>query len=417
MRCPNCGNEVSQDEAFCGLCGTPVAPQAYATEMVYTPPGSGQLHPPSLSSSPNSNNTSRLPPSTPDGYNPNMAPPQSGPIDPHQSAIRPAGQQQTGFYQDATEAMSALPGNNGQGFQTGYNQQGFVGTPAPLQGGYPGTGQYGPSMQPLQAGSYSQPGYPQAPPFPTGQNYGGYGVQPQYTPLPQKRQSNIVLVIASIFLVIALIGAIAFGSLYFLRGHNTSGAAITPTAVPTLAPTATPSPTPSPTATSIPSPTVPPTAAPDANFSWCTSACTGNGFIVEYPQGWNQGQTSDKTGVLFLNPSQPDQYTAFKVPTTQGNSNANDLVDADLQNNFANQQDYNAPTSKSVTTIGGETWTYATATYGLNGQKEKVQVFATVHLGKNYVIELQAAKDMFDQVNTQYFSTMIGRFQFQQATT
>jgi hypothetical protein len=121
--------------------------------------------------------------------------------------------------------------------------------------------------------------------------------------------------------------------------------------------------------------------------------------------------------VVFLNPGQPDQYAAFKVPTTQGSSNASDLVDADLQNNFANQQDYNAPNSKSVTTIGGETWTYATATYSLNGQREQVQVFATVHLGKNYVIELQAAKDMFDQVNTHYFSTMIGRFQFQQATS
>ena len=415
MRCPNCGNEVGQDEAFCGHCGTPVAPQAHATEMVYTPPRSGQLNLPSSPSAPNNYHTGRLPEPTPTGYNPNMAPAQGGPIDPHQSAIRSGGQQQTGFYQDATEAMSVLPANPGQGFQSGYNPQSFAG--APMQGSYPGNGQYGPQMPPFQAGNYTQHGYPQAPQFPTGQNYGGYGVQPQMTPPPQQEKRLTGLIIASIFLVIALIGAITFGSLYLLHGQNAPNAAIMPSPVPTLAPTATPSPTPSPTATPIPSPTVMPTPAPDANFSWCNSACTSNGYIVEYPMGWNQGQTSDKTGVLFLNPGQPDQYAAFKVPTTQGSSNASDLVDADLQNNFASKQNYKAPNTKAVTTIGGETWTYATATYDLNNQKEKVQVFATVHLGKNYVIELQAANDAFDAVNTQYFSIMIGRFQFQQATS
>ncbi len=101
----------------------------------------------------------------------------------------------------------------------------------------------------------------------------------------------------------------------------------------------------------------------------------------------------------------------------QANSNASTLVDNDLQSGFSSQPGYIAPTSKSVTTIGGETWTYAIAYYQLNNQKERVEVFATVHAGKGYVIELQAADSQFDAVNSQYFQTMIGRFQFLQSTS
>ena len=118
-----------------------------------------------------------------------------------------------------------------------------------------------------------------------------------------------------------------------------------------------------------------------------------------------------------MNPAQQDEYAAFKVPVAQANSNASTLVDNDLQSGFSSQPGYIAPTSKSVTTIGGETWTYAVAYYQLNNQKERVEVFATVHAGKGYVIELQAADSQFDAVNSQYFQTMIGRFQFLQSTS
>ncbi len=423
MRCPKCGHEVGQDEAFCGQCGTPVTSAAHATEMVYTPPPplSGQLKLPSVPTAPNGYNNGRPAAPSPTGYNPNMLPPYPPPqgagLDPNASAIRPAGQQPTEFYQDATEAFSVFPANNGQGLPSGYNSQKFPAPPP--QAAYPASTQDGTPMSPFQVGSYTQHGHPQAPQFPGGQSYAGYGVQPspQFTPPPQKRKANTALIIASLLLGIALIGAIAFGSLYLLRGHNSSQAALTPTPAPTLAPTQTPtpSPTPSPTATPIPSPTATSPPAPDANFSWCTTACTSRGFIVEYPNGWNQGQTSDQVGVTFLNPAQQDQYGAFKVPVTQTGANASQLVDNDLQSMFANQPGYTPPDSKSVTTIGGETWTYGVAYYQSNNQKERVEVFATVHLGKNYVIELQAADNVFDTVNSQYFSTMIGRFQFQQA--
>jgi hypothetical protein len=315
--------------------------------------------------------------------------------------------------------MSSLPNNPAQSYPANYPQQSFA--KPPLQPGYPVAGQYSPTpeaqTQPYQAGNYTQHGYSQVPPYPTGQNYTVHPAQPGLTPPPAKQQSNTVLIVASVILIFALLIVSVFGALYFSRGHSGSKPSITPTTVPTSVPSPTATPSPTPTATATPSPTPSPTPAPDPNFAWCDATCTNNGFIVEYPNGWNQGQTGDKTGVQFLNPSQQDQYAAFKVPPTQGNANASDLVDTDLQNVYASQPGYTPPTTKSVTTIGGETWTYAIAYYQLNGQNERVAVFATVHLKKDYVIELQAADSQFDAVNTQYFSVMIARFQFLPSTS
>jgi hypothetical protein len=397
MRCPKCGNEVSQDEAFCGQCGLPTRPPVQQTDIVQTP-RSGLLK------TYNQNN-----PNMPPIQGSSMAPPNQPPVTP----VNP--RQQTGFYQDATEAMSSVPPSPGQGQPGNYPQTGYAGPPS--QAGYPSPVQYGPPQQgqTYQAGNQTQQGYPPIPPYSSGQSYSGYPQYPGLTPPPIKKQKNTVLIVASVLLVLALLAVIVFGALYVSRG-NSSKPTITPTPAPTSAPspTTTPSPTPTATATATPSPTPSPTPTPppDQNFSWCTTACTSNGFMVEYPNGWNQGQTNDKTGVQFLNPSPQDQYAAFKVPPIQGTPNASDLVDADLQNVFASQTGYTPPTSKSVTTIGGETWTYAIAYYKLNDQKERVEVFATIHLKKGYVIELQANDSQFDTVNTQYFATMIARFQF-----
>src|SRR5438874_12711162 len=75
MRCPKCGNEVSQDEAFCGQCGTPTLPPAHPTEMVYTPPQrSGLLNSYNPNTINNTNNPN-LPASPPNAYNTGMLPP------------------------------------------------------------------------------------------------------------------------------------------------------------------------------------------------------------------------------------------------------------------------------------------------------------------------------------------------------
>jgi len=424
MRCPKCGNEVNQDEAFCGQCGTPTRPPIQQTEMVQAP-HSGLLQTynqinPSIPGTPGAYHTS---PMHSTSANSSFMPPvNSGSQAPANQTpiIMPSGPgQQNGFYQDATEAMSSLPNNVPQGYPSNYPQQGYTGTP--LQSGYPGTGQFGPTTQaqPFNTGNYTQQGHPPLPQNPSAQMYTGFPAQPGLTPPPAKQPHNAILIIAIVLLVVALLVVTAFGTLYFLKGESNPKPSISPTPVATSAPSPTPSPNPSPTATATPSPTPSPnpTPAPDANFVWCDAACTNNGFTVEYPIGWNQGQTSDKTGVQFLNPSQQDQYAAVKMPQNPGGANASDLVDTELQNISKTQSGYTPPTSKLVTTIGGETWTYAVAYFQLNGIKERIAVYATIHAKKGYVIELQAADDQFEAINTQYFSKMIARFQFLPSTS
>ena len=326
---------------------------------------------------------------------------QNGQITPNQSAIQ---SQSTSFYQDATEAMSAQQGTPGQSFVPGYQPQ----------SGYPGNA----PVQPFQAGNYPRPGpvYAPTPPFPPAQTPVGFGMQPEMTPPPKKRSDNSLLIVAIIFLVLALVAVSILGTIYVLNGHSAPKAAATPTSIPTAttapSPTATPPPTPSPT------PTIAPTPTPFAGFAWCGTQCTGNGFAVQYPQGWNGQQTTDTTGTEFLNPSAPDEYAAFKAPGTTSDT-ADTLVANDLQNNFSKKPGYTQPTSTQTTTIGGVTWVYQTATFTnqANNQPEQVNVYATVYQGKGYIIELEASVAQFSAVNTQYFTTIIGSFEFVQSAS
>ncbi|MEO8971605.1 MAG: zinc ribbon domain-containing protein [Ktedonobacteraceae bacterium] len=433
MRCPRCSNEVSPNEAFCGQCGTPMSLPAQSTETVNTsvprtglpgaynsnnpnypnmsqplPPGQGTYPSQMPPSSMYSNTTMPAPPSG--QLAPNQQQPQqpAGPFGPQQP------QQQTGFYQDATEAITSLPPNRSQGYPPGYQQpqQRFTGIQG--QSGFAGGGQYN-AQVPYQTTNFPPPNYPTSATPPDQ----GYGTPSRSTP-PPKKQTSAVLVFAIVALVVAIITVSAFGAIFLLRNHG-SKTAIIPTVVPTVAatPTTMPSPTPSPvptvTPTPVPSPTVAPTPTPDANFAWCIS-CTANGFLVEYPQGWNQTNDGATTNIRFTNPGASDQYAEFKTPGV-AQSNASQLVANDLQATYASQQNYQPPTGKSTATIGGENWIYETATYQLNGQQEQVQVYATVHQQNAYIIELEAATSQFPTVSSQSFSPMLGRFQFQQPTS
>jgi hypothetical protein len=321
--------------------------------------------------------------------------------------MSPGSQQQSGFYQDPTQAMTVLPPNQVQSYPTVHPQQTY--SSSPLPGGYSGAGQYTPQMQPFQSGNYTGTIYPPTQSFPTGQ---GSGMPPGFTPPPPKKRSNLALIIISICITLAILTIFAFGATYLLRNNASNKAQsshqnATATSIPT--PTLVPSPSPTPT----PSPTLTPTATPDAGFTLCDTTCTSNGFSIEYPSSWLQKPTNDSTGIQFTNPSQLDEFAAFKTPgiTTM---NAGQLVNTDL-NNFSSQQGYIAPTPtpSSNATIGGENWSYQIAYYQLNSQTERIEVYATIHQGKAYIIELQTLDAQFDAVNTQYFERMLVRFQFQ----
>ena len=392
MKCPNCGNELDQDEVFCGQCGSSIRPAGLPTEMVQTPPvRSGQLN----------NTFNSQPPSYPAG---------ALPPDPNQSALRsPGPRQQNEFYKDETEAMSVLP-NSGQNYPAGYPQQGYPGIP--VQGGMPPVmNQYG---QPMQSGNYASSSFPQAPVYQAGQ----YGSRPEFTP-PPKRSNSVALVIAIICLACAIIAASAFGILYLVHKNNTNTAstptpAVTATTIPTssLSPTPTPTLTPSPSLT--PSPTVSPTPSvtPITGYSFCGTTCTANGFQVEYPATWSE-TTPDSMIVKFDNPMPTDVYAIFKAQGATSNT-VDTLISSDLTSNYASNPGYIGPTPNSSMnmTFGGASWTYETATYTLNNATEQIQVYATVYKGNAYIIELQASAAQFTMTYNQYFMSMLTNFQF-----
>jgi hypothetical protein len=319
--------------------------------------------------------------------------------------------------------MSPLS-SNPQGYRPSYQQSTFP--EAPMSGGYTGQGPYDPQMQPFQTGNYPGSTYAQTP-FATGQGY-EYGRRGRLSPPPQK-QSNGLLILICICTAVALLAVASLGTLYLLKTRSAprtsqSHPIVVPTSVPTLVPTATPTlePSPTPSPTPLPSPTPAPTATPDSGFQWCDQSCTNNGFSLEYPTDWQPEVATPATIIQFINPNQPGAYAVFKsLGSVPGN--ANDLINNDLQTNFASQPGYVAPKQTSTTTISGETWATAVAYYqGKISQdgtptKERLEIFTIVHQGKGYIIELQAPNAQFDTVNTQSFENMLGRFQFLPATT
>ncbi len=410
MKCPKCGNQLTQEEVFCGQCGTPISmkPTVPQTEIASMPsPRSGLLkahHPTTPFTLEQSN-----------GYNPGSSP--TPPQTQNPTTTHPSGpNQQTGFYHDATEAISPLPqSTKSQALFPGYPLQEFPGA-APSRTNYPTPAQFGPQTYPFRTGNYNGPMPTQKRTFAPGQGY-NYGTRGQVPVPPQKQSGNPVILVVCITLVVVLISAVTITTLV-LMNHPVANQAATPTVAPTPSPTVapTPSPTAQPSPTATPSPTTVPTPAPDAGFAWCGANCSQYGFMTEFPAAWQGTPAANSPGVQFTDPAMPGVYASFKAPGATGSS-ATDVLMSDLQTNFASQPAYAPPTPPPAAnaTIGGAPW-YAVATSYNDNQNQPVhvEVYATVYQGKAYIIELQApdASNQFDSIKQQFFVNMLVKFQF-----
>lgn len=371
MKCQHCGNELGPEEVFCGQCGNPNATPIQPTEMMQTPSTrSGLLN--------NGNRADAFPSSS--------------------SAMRQGSQQQGGFHQNATEAMSMAPG-------TRYPQSGFQ-NDSGVSGGYAGSGQFG-TQQSFISGNYPSPtAYP---PVSTGFSYGqGYGSQPGgMTPLPERR-NNALIIVGIVCLIFAIITVGAFSTLFFLKNSSGQHPPVVQSTA-TIAPT--PSPIPSPTPSPTPTIAATATPAPDANFTWCGTQCTQSGYQIEYPDTWTPGAAQNQPGVQFTNAGDVDTiYAAVKTPSSSATS-ADELLTDDASN-FSSQTGYQSPQTLPSVTIGGTNWNAEVLYYQLNGHVEQVNIYATIYQGKGYIIELQAAQDQFSSTNSQDFAPMLNSFQF-----
>jgi hypothetical protein len=314
--------------------------------------------------------------------------------------------QQTDFYGDLTEALPAA------------GSQGPAYPPQNFGGGPPGMA-YGPGMQsPFQTPPYQPPAYRPAPTgfpqqgYPSGQAYGGgpSSVPPRLTPPPRPDRRNTWLVFTAVSAVVLLLLLLVLGAVLLTRSGSPTAAGSTATVTqspsPTPSPTPTPTPSPTPTPTPSPTPTAVPTPTPNPGFAWCAQ-CLNDGFTTQYPSSWSQSSTPDGTGFRFTSPDSAEIFASFKAlgPTNQ---TPDQLVTSDIQ---ALQPPAGAVSPTTTTTIAGTTWRTAAADYQ-PGQLDHIQVYATVYQGKAYLIEIQAPQNIFQQVNDQDFTIMLGTFQF-----
>ncbi|WP_338251215.1 hypothetical protein [Dictyobacter halimunensis] len=260
--------------------------------------------------------------------------------------------------------------------------------------------------------------YPPAPSYEAFQHqpYNAQSGGPPSTAKLRRGPSHSTILVACICLVLVFIGAIGLSTMYVTSQHNRQKATQEPlhTYKTTVAMPTTTTAGMSATAT----PLTVPTTVPEAGFTWCGSDCAPDGFIDQFPVGWQASTLSGVTGFQFVNPQQPDQVAVFKRldnPT----ATADQLLAGEIQAVYAGKPGYETPQPPAgqAATIGGETWSTASIAYMNNQTKEHVTICATVHQGKNFVLEFQAPDTQFAQVSTAYYNIMIGKFQFTQTGT
>jgi hypothetical protein len=187
--------------------------------------------------------------------------------------------------------------------------------------------------------------------------------------------------------------------------------------------------TPSPTATATPSPSPSPGLALMPGYAAYTDPNAQ--YSLQYPATWTRTQepnlgvdfadTTDPTASKYeLQVYQPDPRASNVPSQSDDNTTAASWVNFELVNfqqteiahGFTFQR---MPGPIPAATFGGQTWQTGIAFIsGQNGQdlKIQVQVYATIHNGKPYVVNLLAAADAFQQGQQRFFTPMLDSFQF-----
>lgn len=203
----------------------------------------------------------------------------------------------------------------------------------------------------------------------------------------------------------AMAGCVLFATLLLLftdAGRTTAGvgkARATPTARP------------SPTATAISSPT--------AMLGFKVYTDVPDGFIIQYPSTW---QLSSPSPTIEFDDSKNDSSYAVQViipndATPPGSGGDPGAASAWVQYAIdqlatvaGTVQQETGPIPSKV--IGGEVWQSGIARISQGQTVIRVQVYATVHNGKPYIINLLAVDDRFIAGSEEFFDPMLSSFQF-----
>jgi len=161
---------------------------------------------------------------------------------------------------------------------------------------------------------------------------------------------------------------------------------------------------PKPTATSVP-----------------MTSVAGNGFTINYPQGWQISRSGAHLTTL-TNSGGTDSFSIAVVPSPKSAISADTLMNTAVKAQMVALKDAQKVSVPPTVTVGGTSWNQqsVSGTQRLNAADIVVQpvVLATVHPGdtptsKGYTIIYRAPQASFAQSNTSYFQPMLQSFKFQ----
>jgi hypothetical protein len=154
-----------------------------------------------------------------------------------------------------------------------------------------------------------------------------------------------------------------------------------------------------------------------------------SGFLLQYPQSWPKPSTDPSLGVQFADSSnldsaqyvvqvnQPDPLTSGVSTGPDPNTAAADWVNFELTNFQQTEEAHGftfarAPGPIPAMMIGGQPWQTGTAMISGQNLALQVYVYATIHGGRPYVINLLASSDAFSTGQKNYFDPMLTSFHF-----
>jgi hypothetical protein len=190
-------------------------------------------------------------------------------------------------------------------------------------------------------------------------------------------------------------------------------------------------PAPTATATQAPTPTPTMTATPGMALmpGFTLYRDPTSGYALQYPGTWPKPSTDPNLGVQFSDASnlnsaryvvqvnQPDPLTSGVAIGPDPNTAAANWVNFELTNFQQTEEAHGftftrGPGPIPTVLIGGQQWQAGAAVVSGQNLTLQVHVYATIHNGKPYVINLLAGADGFATGQQTYFAPMLNSFQF-----
>jgi photosystem II reaction center protein PsbP len=181
---------------------------------------------------------------------------------------------------------------------------------------------------------------------------------------------------------------------------------------------------PTPTATPAPTATEAPTATPAPIDGFQFYRDPANHYIIQYPLGWVVSSDNTSQGIEFCDDcTNPGYIVQVDTPSNLADvgppANQNSAADwvTYALNGLASRLQSGTLTplgEQQPITIGGVVWQSGSGlvTDSNGGARFRVQVYATVHDGKPYILVLSTTEDRFTAGTIQFFGPMLQSFEF-----